>query len=148
MRCVIVLAAALSLVVGCASGPPAPATLDTAHDSCRFCRMIVSDVHTAAQLVVDGDEPAFFDDLGCFRRYVGAHAALPASAAIFVADHRTGRWVPAFQAIYTRTPADVTPMSGGVIAHADAASRSLDAAARGGTSIAVQAALGIAQRGG
>ena len=50
---------------------------------------------------------------------------------VFVADHRTGEWVDARRAVFTRTSID-TPMASGLVAHADAASRDADPAAAGG----------------
>jgi len=55
---------------------------------------------------------------------------LPPGARAFVADHRTGEWVPAESAVYSRAPID-TPMGSHLIAHASAASRDLDPQARG-----------------
>ena len=86
----------------CAGGPPAPAALDTAHESCRFCRMVVSDQRFAAQIVAPREEPLFFDDLGCLQRYVSQAAALPPGAFVYVADHRTRRVGAAAAARSTR----------------------------------------------
>lgn len=119
------------LVASCAQGVPEPAALDAANTSCRFCRMVVSDVRFAAQLVAPGAEPEFFDDIGCLRNHV-SKASIPEDAMAYVADHRTGEWAPAVSAIYSRITSGSTPMGGGVIAHRDAASREADPAAAGG----------------
>ncbi|RPJ54104.1 MAG: hypothetical protein EHM24_32145, partial [Acidobacteria bacterium] len=95
---------AFALCVACASGPPRPATLDTANDACSHCRMAVSDRHFAAQIVAAGEEPLFFDDLGCLRSYVREHREMSPRAAIYVADHRTTDWVEGRMAVYTLTP--------------------------------------------
>jgi len=129
------LAAALVLsAMACASGPPPPATLDTRSDTCRNCRMVVSDRHFAAQIVASGEEPAFFDDLGCLRAYLERQGT-PAGAVVYVADHRTGDWVPAPSAVYTKVNGLETPMGGGMTAHADEASRKADPAAAGGSDV-------------
>jgi hypothetical protein len=66
-----------------------------------------------------------------------------------VADHRTGEWVDASRAVFTRTPAVQTPMASGLIAHADAASRDRDNAAAGGSDVSPAAILGpLARKGG
>jgi len=124
----------------CASGPPPPARLDTGSDTCRTCRMVVSDAHFAAQIVADGEDPIFFDDLGCLRDYLGTEAA-PAGAAVYVADHRSGAWVPAASAVYTRLSGTATPMGGGIVAHADEASRKADGVTAAGTSLPASAVL-------
>jgi copper chaperone NosL len=103
--------------------------------------MVVSDAHFAAQMVASGEEPIFFDDLGCLRDYLRQQAP-PAGAALYVADHRSGAWVPAASALYTRLMGTVTPMGGGVVAHADEASRRADSIAAGGTRLPASAILG------
>jgi copper chaperone NosL len=97
--------------------------------------MTGSDGRSAAQLVVPGQDPLFFDDIGCLRDYLrDRSSALPAAAA-FVADHRTREWVPAERAVYTRHDAVKTPMSSHLVAHANLASRDADAVVTGGTAV-------------
>jgi copper chaperone NosL len=94
--------------------------------------MAVSNARFAAQVVAPGELPRFFDDLGCLVAFLKAGRA-PADATVFVADHRTRAWVRGDTAVYTRVPALATPMGSHLIAHADAAAREGDEAARGGT---------------
>lgn len=123
---------AIALASACARQAE-PAELDAANTACHFCRMQVSDVHFAAQIAAPGAEPQFFDDLGCLRDYLRqATTTLPPRAVAFVADHRTGAWVRASRAVYTRPAHLETPMGGGLIAHATEESRRQDPAAEGG----------------
>jgi copper chaperone NosL len=124
-----------TVALSCGGGPPAPATLDTRNDACAACRMAVSSARFASQVVAPGEEPRFFDDLGCLAAYLHEHPAQPAGAVAYVADHRTAAWVPAADAIFTKVPALETPMGSHVVAHASAASRDADEAARGGTPV-------------
>jgi len=129
-------ACALALmVVGCAGGPPMPTALDTRNDACGACRMAVSDVRFAAQIVAPGEEPVFFDDIGCLADYLRQHATLPPRAAAYVADHRTRAWVPAAAAVFTKVTDLQTPMGSHVIAHASPSSRDADTEARAGTAV-------------
>lgn len=118
-------AAALVLLTAC-GGPPAPVEVDTRNDTCAWCRMGVSDLRTAAQLVAPLEEPRLFDDVGCLRDYLGGGATIPEGAVAYVADHRTRQWVPAVRAVYVQTSALATPMSSGIAAWSDAASRAGD----------------------
>jgi copper chaperone NosL len=93
--------------------------------------MAVSEPRFAAQLVAPGEEPLFFDDIGCLRGALAARAPLPGAVA-FVADHRTAAWVRADGATYVLQPDVETPMGSHLLAHADAGSREGDPAARGG----------------
>lgn len=119
------------VAAGCAAGPPAPVVIDTASDACAQCRMMVSDLHLAAQVVAPGEEPIVFDDIGCMRDYAAATGFRPGAVA-YVADHRTGEWIAATRAVYTKATAVSTPMGSSIIAHTDTASRDADPAARGG----------------
>jgi copper chaperone NosL len=115
---------------GCAQG--SPAALDTAHDQCAQCRMVVSNAMTAAQIAAPLETPRFFDDFGCLRKYLEDTPGLSPEAAIFVTDHRTGAWVRGDRAIYTRARTVVAPMGLPVIAHDSPASRDGDPAAAAG----------------
>lgn len=129
------LVVASCLVASCSPSVPAPASVDLKNDQCAHCRMMVVDVRFAAQLVAPGEEPKFFDDIGCLRAFLSARPALAADTVAYVADHRTKAWVPAAKAVYVRNPALDTPMSSHVIAFATAASRDEDRAASGGEAL-------------
>jgi len=136
----LVLAPVLTVVVGCATGSVSPAALDAGHEMCGSCRMVVSNVGTAAQIAAPAEEPVFFDDLACLRDYRAAHA-LPAGAVVYVADHRTGEWVRADRAVFTRTSGATTAMGSGVIAHVSDVSRAADQAAAGGSPVPANRAI-------
>jgi copper chaperone NosL len=134
------IAIACLMTVSCASGRT-PAGINRGQDACAQCRMVIVSQATAAQIVSPGEEPRFFDEIRCLTDYLSqASASLPDDTAIYVADHRSGEWVEAGHAVFTRT-AITTPMASGVIAHADAASRDADPAARGGAPIAASEIL-------
>lgn len=112
------------VLVGCSSAQQ-PAQVDTRNDACANCRMPVSDVRFAGQIVAPGEDPRFFDDLGCLRDFLKKAAAAKGAIA-YVADHRTKEWVAAHKAVYVRNEQVQTPMASHVIAFADAASRDAD----------------------
>ena len=138
------LAALLVAGVACTRGPPEPAAVDTKNDSCASCRMAVSDVRFAAQLVAPGEEPRFFDDVGCLRDYLRRGPKLPAGTVAYVADHRTRAWQRASRAVFTRRDALETPMASHLIAHGSAASRDSDPEAAGGTPVSTAELFGPA----
>jgi copper chaperone NosL len=112
--------------LGCARGDAPPAALDVRNDTCGSCRMPVSDAKLAAQIAAPGEEARFFDDIGCLRDYLSADARGPAGSIAYVADHRTGQWIPVSRAVFSRCRAVETPMGSHLIAHTDAASRAAD----------------------
>jgi len=102
--------------------------------------MPVSDAKVAAQLVAPGEEPKFFDDIACLRDFLASGPAPPGSVA-YVADHSSGAWARASSAVYTRAEIE-TPMGSHWIAHAGAASRDADPAARSGKPVAITEIFG------
>ena len=134
------LAAAVLLTVGCAgSGAPGPLAIDLGRDACSHCRMAIVSTSTAAEIVAPGEEPRLFDDLGCLGAFVASSPAGP-DAVVFVADHRTGTWIEARHAVFTKTSLQ-TPMGSGLVAHNDDTSRDQDPAARGGTPVSIGSVL-------
>lgn len=140
----LVFLAGAASVIACGGGPVRPAALDTKHDACRSCRMPVSDPKVAAQLVAPGEEALFFDDIGCLRDFLGSARAPKPGAVAFVADHRTGAWVAAGDAVFSRCPAVETAMGSHLLAWADDASRSADGSAAGCVSLERTALFGAA----
>jgi copper chaperone NosL len=124
----------------CADSVPQPAALQPG-EPCAFCRMMVSDPRFAAQIVAPGEEPLFFDDIGCLANQLRG-GPRSAGAMAYVADHRTRDWIPAADALYTRIDALSTPMGSHLVAHADAASRDQDPDARGGMDVTVSEVFG------
>jgi copper chaperone NosL len=92
--------------------------------------MTVSDARFAAQIVAAGEEPRFFDDIGCLRTFLKGNA-VAGDAVAYVADHRTKAWVIAAKAVYVRNDQASTPMGSHMLAFADAASRDADPDGRG-----------------
>lgn len=119
MKAVLFVVVAV-LLQACSSSVPGPAQVDTRNDMCAHCRMPVSDARLAGQIVAPGEEPRFFDDLGCLRDYLAAHADLPAQSRVFVADYANGGWLPAGSAVYRRVAEIETPMGSHMIAFATA----------------------------
>lgn len=141
MRVAPLASLALALAA-CSRGAVQPAAVDTRNDTCASCRMAISDVRFAAQLVAPGEEPKLFDDIGCLRDYLARTARPPRGAVAFVADHRTREWTRAASAVLTRQDSLETPMASHLIAHASAASRDADPAAAGGTPVSAREVFG------
>ncbi len=120
------------LAVSCNGRPPQPAEWASGRYQCQTCRMTVVDRGFASQIVTALDEPRFFDDMGCLSTFLSRTPPI-AGAALYVADHRTGAWVSASEAVFVRVEALTAPMGSHVVAHADDASRAADPAAATGT---------------
>jgi copper chaperone NosL len=130
--------------LACALGPRPPADLDAGGEICAWCRMAVSDPRLAAQIVAPAEEPLFFDDIGCLADHLARSGTGHAERIAYLADHRTGEWVPAAGAVLTRNASFATPMGSHLLAHADTASRDADPAAAGGVAIELARVFGPA----
>lgn len=128
-------------LAACAASVPQPVAFDAGRESCAFCRMTGSNGRVAAQLVAPGQEPLFFDDIGCLRDYL---AKTPAAddAVAFVTDYTTRAWVRADAAVFVLQPAVDTPMGSHVIAFASASARDAAPDARGGRAVVAAEILG------
>ena len=135
MIAALIVTSVTAVSVRCGPALPPPAPLDTAHDPCASCRMIVSDRHFSAQIVAPFEEPKFFDDLGCLANYLKTSGPLSPRAVVYVADHSSLAWIPAHQAVFTRVDALTAPMGSHVIAHESNTSRAADPVARSGMPI-------------
>ena len=140
IRVLWTLAGAALLTVSCAgSGRSGPIAIELGRDACSHCRMAIISRSTAAEILAPGEEPRLFDDLGCLGAFVASSPAGP-DAVVFVADHRTGTWIEARHAVFTKTSLQ-TPMGSGLVAHNDDTSRDQDPAARGGTPVSIGSVL-------
>lgn len=86
---------------------------------CVFCRMAISQLQYAAE-VIDVDEAVYkFDDIGCMLRF--SHSRNLKGATWFVMEYDSRTWLPATGAHFVRSPAIQSPMAGGIIALRDRA---------------------------
>ncbi len=117
----------LLLAAACRLTQPAtPAALQAGQRKCRECGKTIADLRVAAQLAVPAEESRFFDDIDCLSRSLVKTRTPFHGAVAYVTDHRTGRWVTASRAVYTRCPNIETPAGSHLVAHADEASRNAD----------------------
>ena len=121
----------LVAVLACAESQPPAASLQPG-TPCNYCRMTVSSPNVAAQIAAAGEDPRFFDDIGCLAAYLREHPLQP-GAVLYVGDHQTGNWIDARVAVYSRGDAIATPMYSHIVAHADASARESDATVKGAT---------------
>lgn len=127
-------------VDACGAGSDRPIPIDPKSDTCASCRMPISDLRLAAELVAPSEEPATFDDVGCLRDYLLARKA-PKGASAWLVDHRTGAWVPAQTAVLSVCSTVSTPMGSHLLAWSDDASRVADPAGSGGLGVLVKDVL-------
>jgi len=128
----VIFFSAVMLTWGTACGGGASPVPIESGQPCTYCRMTIADVHLGAEVVAPGEEPRFYDDIGCLAHDLEKRA-VPEGGRVFVADYQTGAMVPGETAVYSRVESIATPMMSHYVAHAGESARQSDARVRGGS---------------
>jgi copper chaperone NosL len=90
--------------------------------------MIVSSEKNAAQLLSAGEDPRFYDDIGCLAR---DREGRPEGARLYVRGAGPDEWLPVEGSWFAHPPGLATPMGYGIAAFgSEAAARAVDRAGR------------------
>lgn len=118
------------LLNACSNGDETgPVDVRFDRDSCDQCRMVLSDPRFVAEIRYfppgKRSRVAKFDDIGCAVTWLADKPwASDGKTEIWVADHRTKKWIDARAASYVRM--QPTPMDYGLGAQSDPAPDGLD----------------------
>lgn len=95
---------ALVLVLSACNRQPTsgPVDIDWGHEPDARCRMMISDRHFATEIRDPTGKVWKFDDIGCALFWLSQQTfnEQQAKVEIWVADHRTGKWLNAQEAYY------------------------------------------------
>lgn len=103
----------LLALVGCGDRALRPEPVPVGQVACSRCGMLVSREDQSAEWITEGEEPRFYDDIGCLATDPWI---APGRNARFVHVGRT--WAPAETSFFARPPGISTPMGYGVAAFA------------------------------
>jgi copper chaperone NosL len=117
MKSTLVIAATLVLLGACGAAPRGPEPVPVDRVNCARCGMLISSDANAAQSLVEGHAPRFFDDIGCLASDDEARAQ-GTSRYVRLAS---GGWATTEAAHFARSPSAKTPMDYGVLAFATTA---------------------------
>jgi len=112
----VILGVCVSLVC-CGSKEIKPVDVYS-EDRCAHCRMAVSDLRFASEIISDKGEVFKFDDIGCLEEFFKMKPPTLTVAAAFYHDYATKEWIPAARATVVETGI-ATPMSSGKAAFTD-----------------------------
>lgn len=107
--------AASIAILGCTASEAKPVDIFP-EDMCSNCRMAISDLAFASEIVTD-KEVFKFDDLGCLESFKNKHKEIKA-VATFVKDYESKTWIPIERSTIVKTNLS-TPMGSGKVAFAD-----------------------------
>lgn len=122
------VAVALAFLAACSEGVPRPVDIVLNEESCRQCRMAVSQREFSAELVSERGVVDAFDDIGCLVTWL-RETSPSGAAGVFVHDYETGEWLDARAAHFVRSEKLSTPMGSGLAAF-DREESAREAAAR------------------
>jgi copper chaperone NosL len=108
----------LCLSSGCSPSENRPAEI-LSEDMCAHCRMAISNLRFASEIILESGEVLKFDDLGCLAAYQSSHSDRNVTA-VFVKDYETKNWLLWQKAVIVTTGV-FTPMGSGEVAFGDSA---------------------------
>jgi len=80
------------------------------HDICYLCKMAISQIQFATEIVTPDGEVYKFDDIGCMIEFKSSKE-LPQGSVMFVRDFYTKEWVRIENAFFVRSEKIQTPMN-------------------------------------
>ncbi len=80
------------------------------HDICYLCKMAISQLEFATEIVTPDGEVYKFDDIGCMIEF-SRMRDLPKGSVMFVRDFYTREWVKIQEAYFVRSEKIQTPMN-------------------------------------
>lgn len=95
-----------------------PVPIDKGLDMCEYCRMTISDLHYAGE-IIERKKLHKFDDIGCMLAYAQTHNLNTNNASFWVMDFDSLNWIKAEEANYVLSSEIKTPMAYGIIAFKD-----------------------------
>jgi copper chaperone NosL len=109
------------LLAACQEPTAKPVDIRTEIDKCNNCKMGISDVRYAAELVDKAGTMRKFDEIGCLVSYIKSKAPQRDYRAAFAMDYDGKEWLKSDEAFYVKSEAIKTPMNGGIVAFKDKA---------------------------
>jgi len=121
--------ASVIAMLSCQSSGPKDIALGK--DQCDNCRMTISALGYAAELVTDKGRAYKFDDIMCMNMYEGSNPDQAKNAKLYVVDYPTGKFLEKSTATFIKGGSIKSPMGGNTQAYQNKAAAQKAAAALG-----------------
>jgi len=99
----------LLALAGCSASTKEPTEISQNIDSCDVCKMGISEIDSAAQMILKNGKPVLFDDVGCMVVYIQDEK--PEYEAAFVHDYHSKEWISFDQSTFVHNHSIDSPMS-------------------------------------
>ncbi len=123
------IAASVLAIMSCQKS--GPKDIAVGKDQCDNCRMTITDVKYAAQLITDKGRAYKFDDLSCMTMYESSNPDKATNAKTYVVDFPSGEFLEKSRATFVKGGSIKSPMGGNTQAFRDKAAAQKAAAATG-----------------
>lgn len=111
----LVAAASVLAILSCQKSGPKDFVLGK--DQCDNCRMTITEVGYATQLLTDKGRAYKFDDIMCMNMYETANPDKAKDAKLYVIDFPSGKFLEKAKAIFVKGGSIKSPMGGNTQAY-------------------------------
>lgn len=98
-------------LASCSSGPR---PIQMGKDNCTFCKMTITDLRFASELVTDKGKIFVFDDINCIHSYISAEALEPDRYTLYFIDFTSEELIKQDVAHYLRSEELRSPMGSNI----------------------------------
>ena len=107
--------------------PRGPVNIQLNKDECGYCKMTITELRFAGELITAKNRVYKFDDIKCLKKYISENAELT-SSSVWISDYtKPGTWINLDSAVLLRSEMIKSPMGGSVAAYADETEATPDA---------------------
>lgn len=98
-----------------------PKDIVVGKDQCDHCKMVITDVKYAAELVTEKGRVYKFDDISCANSYKASNTDQAKNGKTYVVDFPTGKFIEEKKAVFVQGGSIKSPMGGNTQAFSDVA---------------------------
>lgn len=125
----LILAASILATMSCQKSGPQDFNLGK--DQCDNCRMTITDLKYATQLITEKGRSYKFDDIMCMNMYESSNPDKATNAKTYVIDFPSGKFLEKAKATFIKGGSIKSPMGGNTQAYQDKAAAQKAAATLG-----------------
>lgn len=129
----LILAASVLAIMSCQKSGPQDFNLGK--DQCDNCRMTITDLKYATQLITEKGRAYKFDDIMCMNMYESSNPDKATNAKTYVIDFPSGNFLEKPKATFIKGGSIKSPMGGNTQAYQDKAAAQKAAASLGASLI-------------